>query len=75
MAEEIKDPLKIVMQGDGKMEWKFPEGGNLPRFQAYEILGMCRYVEHTLLKMLQQPIEKEAQRSALRGGDSYGKES
>jgi hypothetical protein len=58
MADEPTPTLKLVMQGDGKMEWKFPEGGNLPRAQAYEVLGMIRYAETVLLEMLKQPADK-----------------
>ena len=60
MAKKVAEaPMKIVMQGDGKMDWTFPEGGNLPRGQAYEVLGMMRYAEHVLLKMLEQPADKK----------------
>ena len=64
MAEEKakKEPMKLVMQGDGKMEWLFPKDGNLSRAEAYEILGMLRYAEKVLLKMLEQPAEQSAEK-------------
>ena len=60
MADKAK-PMKIVMQGDGKMEWTFPDDGNLQRGQAYEVLGMLQYAKEVLLDMLKQPAkEKDA---------------
>lgn len=54
-----KTPFTIIMSGDGRMEWKFPEDGNLQRFEAYEVLGMIRYAENALLKMLEQPVQPD----------------
>ena len=59
MAKPAKETMKLLMQGDGKMEWVFPKDGNLSRAEAYEILGMLRYAENVLLKMLEQPAEKK----------------
>jgi hypothetical protein len=59
MADK-KKVMRLLMQGDGKMEWDFPEGGNLPRAQAYEVLGMIEYARSVLIKMLQQPQEQDA---------------